>query len=208
MVGKFITIEGSEGSGKTTISKFLFEYITSLGIKVILTREPGGVPVSEKIRDIILHEDIDYRTEALLFAASRREHIVKKILPHLKQGYIVLCDRFVDSSLAYQVYGRGLEEKDVVSINDYATELTKPDKTFYLDVNVDKGLERIENRQHNNKMDNEHNEFYVKVKQGYDSIAAKNSDRVIKINANNDIELVKEEIVEKINLLLKKWNCL
>lgn len=208
MLGKFITIEGSEGSGKTTVSKFLYEYLDSLGIKVLLTREPGGVPVSEKIREIILYEDIDPRTEALLFAASRREHIAKKILPSIEEGYIVLCDRFVDSSLAYQVYGRELSEEDILYINNYATEYKKPDVTFYFDVDVNKGLERIENRESNNKMDNEQYEFYLKVKQGYDIVANKNSDRVIKINANNSIELVQEEVIEKINQLLKKWGYL
>ena len=118
MKGKFITVEGSDGSGKTSFINFATEYLKEKGYKVITTREPGGTDFSEKIRELLFDSsnDIDAKTESLLFCASRRDHIVKKILPHINEGYIVICDRFVDSSVAYQSYGRGLNKQDILCL--------------------------------------------------------------------------------------------
>lgn len=144
MKGKFITVEGSDGSGKTSFINFATEYLKEEGYKVITTREPGGTEFSEKVRELLFDSsnDIDAKTESLLFCASRRDHIVKKILPHVNDGYIVICDRFVDSSIAYQSYGRGLSKQDILDINAYATDNLEPDLTLYFCVDVEVGLAR------------------------------------------------------------------
>lgn len=205
MLGKFITIEGTDGSGKTTVTKMLEEYLLNKGYKVITTREPGGVDVSEKIRNIILFEDIDPKTEALLFAASRREHIIKKIIPALSAGYVVLCDRFLDSSIAYQVFGRNLDEQNVLDINSFALEGLEPDLTLYFDVDINTGLSRVSNRVENNNLDNEQNDFYIRVKKGYDYTSEKYQNRVVKINANNDINTVFCDSIAVVEKLLEGW---
>lgn len=204
-MGKFITIEGTDGSGKTTMTNYIKEYLEKLGYEVVVTREPGGTPFSEKIRDLILKENIDSKTEALLFAVSRRNHLKNKILPELEAGKIVICDRFLDSSIAYQVYGRGLDEKDVLSINNYILDGFEPNNTIYYDVDIDLGLGRTRDRGSNNKMDNEEYNFYINVKKGYDEIAKTNKKRVITIDANRTLEEVKLETEKVLESLVEKW---
>lgn len=205
MIGKFITVEGLDGSGKTTMIEYIKSYLESFDKRVVITREPGGVDVSEKIRNIILNEKIDAKTECLLFAASRREHILNKIIPEIEKGSIVICDRFLDSSIAYQAYGRGLDLENVKNINSYILENITPDITFYFDVDISVGLSRIKNRKDNNQMDNEKKEFYFNVKKGYDIIAEENKKRIIVINANNDLFTVKKELKEHLDILLYNW---
>ena len=133
----FITIEGPEGSGKSSVCRRIYEKLLELGYDVILTREPGGTPISEAIRDVILNKQntsMDGRTEALLYAASRRQHLVEKVWPALKEGKIVLCDRYLDSSLAYQGGARGLGVDEILGINMFATEGTFPDTTLLFDI--------------------------------------------------------------------------
>ena len=142
----FITFEGPDGSGKSTIIKKVYEKLINDGFDIVLTREPGGTPIAEKIRDIILDNSnvaLDARTEALLYAASRRQHLVEKIRPALKEGKIVLCDRFLDSSLAYQGGGRNLGVQNVLNINLFATENTYPDLTLFFDIDPELGLKRV-----------------------------------------------------------------
>ena len=142
----FITFEGGEGSGKSSALRLINERLIQSGAQTVLTREPGGTPISEEIRNIILdrkNTDMDPRTEALLYAASRRQHLAQKIWPALKEGKIVLCDRYLDSSLAYQGGARGIALKDVLDINMFATEGTFPDLTLLFDIEPEKGLARI-----------------------------------------------------------------
>ena len=142
----FITFEGGEGSGKTTCIQHVVKTLEERGKSVLLSREPGGTPISEEIRNVILDKrntDMDPRTEALLYAASRRQHIVQKILPALKEGKIVICDRFLDSSLAYQGGARGLGIDEIYKVNQYATEGLEPDVTFFFDILPEEGLKRI-----------------------------------------------------------------
>ena len=130
-MGLFITIEGPEGSGKTTVAKKVVEQLENEGYKVLYTREPGGVGIAEKIRDIILdvnNTNLDPRSEALLYAASRRQHLIEKVVPALNNGYIVICDRFVDSSLAYQGHARGIGIDEIYNINLFAIDTMFPDK--------------------------------------------------------------------------------
>ena len=195
MKGKFITVEGSDGSGKTSFINFATEYLKEKGYKVIITREPGGTEFSEKVRELLFDssKDSDAKTESLLFCASRRDHIVKKILPHVNDGYILICDRFVDSSVAYQSYGRGLSKQDILDINSYTTDNLEPDLTLYFCVDVEVGLARTKNRDDNNRMDQESLDFYKNVKRGYDDLSRENTERIKVIDASDTYENVKKQ---------------
>jgi dTMP kinase len=200
MLGKFITFEGTEGSGKTSIIKKVKQHYMEQGYKVMVTREPGGVRISEQIRDIImdkLHTEMDARTEALLFAASRRQHLIEKIKPALENGYIVFCDRFVDSSLAYQGYGRKLGIEEVFMINQFAIESTLPSLTIFIDVTPEVGLERVFNSANRevNRLDLEKLNFYKVIYDGYHELIKMYPDRIKKINGEKNInEVVKQAI--------------
>lgn len=167
--GLFITFEGNEGCGKTTLIRNLAMHYQEL--KPLLTREPGGCEVSEEIRNIIINYDIDAKTECLLFAASRREHILNTIIPALEKKRIIFCDRFVDSSIAYQGFGRDLGDS-VKQINDWILEDVKPDITFYISLDPKVGLERIHQHRLNeiNRLDVEDLAFHNKVKTGFDAM--------------------------------------
>ncbi|MCR5066774.1 MAG: dTMP kinase, partial [Erysipelotrichaceae bacterium] len=144
--GLFITLEGGEGSGKTTAGKTVVRKLTEDGFDVLYTREPGGIDIAEQIRRVILDVNntaMDERTEALLFAASRRQHLVEKVIPALQQGKLVICDRFVDSSLAYQGYARGIGLENVMKINEFAIDQHMPDLTIYFDISPEEGLKRL-----------------------------------------------------------------
>lgn len=191
----FITIEGPEGSGKSTAAKKIFETLLKENYDVIFTREPGGTPIAEKIREVILdktHTALDGRAEALLYAASRRQHLVEKIWPALKENKIVICDRYLDSSLAYQGGARGLGVDNVLNINLFATENTFPDVTLLFDVDPEIGFKRIaanKNREVN-RLDLESREFHKKVRDTFLELAARYHDRYIIIDASLDEETV------------------
>ena len=201
--GLFITIEGPEGAGKTTILQIVAKELNEMGYPVVTTREPGGIPISEKIRDIILdknHTEMDPKTEALLYAASRRQHLVQKILPALKEGSIVLCDRFVDASLVYQGYARKIGLEDVLSINQFAIENKMPDLTLYFDIPPEIGLSRIQkNRQLEvNRLDLESIHFHRLVREVYLMLQKRFPERIKTIDANQTIEKVKMDAMEQI----------
>ncbi|MCE4957926.1 dTMP kinase [Macrococcoides caseolyticum] len=196
----FITVEGPEGSGKSTIVKAI-ESSLSKDFKVMTTREPGGIKISEDIRSILLDDanTMDYRTEALLFAASRRQHLVEKVLPALNQGTIVVCDRFIDSSLAYQGYARGIEVKEIREINEFAIEGKYPDLTLYLRVEPEIGLARIsENAREMNRLDKEKIDFHQRVVDGYDALLALHPERIKLIDASQSVEDVLEQCLQTI----------
>ncbi|CCI61228.1 dTMP kinase [Staphylococcus equorum subsp. equorum Mu2] len=201
----FITFEGPEGSGKTTVIQQVSERLET-EYDVVLTREPGGVKTGEQIREVLLEgDDMDERTEALLFAASRREHLVGKVIPSLDEGKIVLCDRYIDSSLAYQGYARGIGIEEVKSINKFAINGLYPDRTIYLDVSVEVGRDRIQKNQRNqNRLDQEDVIFHEKVVEGYKKIIHNESKRFIVIDANRSIEEVVNATYESINKYLEK----
>lgn len=184
----FITVEGGDGSGKTTLIRSLSGRIEASGREVMITREPGGIPIAEAIRAVILdrsNTDMDARTEALLYAAARRQHLAQKIVPALQRGAVVVCDRFVDSSLAYQGHARGLGLDAVWEINRFATEDCLPDLTLYLDLDPAVGLQRIlDNDQREvNRLDLEAPEFHRRVREGYLLIADKFPDRIVTLDA-------------------------
>ncbi len=189
MKGLFISIEGPDGAGKTSVIKELTQRLELVSTcPIVVTREPGGSPIAEKIRDVILDKknvDMDERTEALLYAASRRQHLVEKIIPALQAGKIVICDRFVDSSLAYQGAGRKIGMAEIGQMNLFATEGLEPDFTLYLDVDSDTGLSRIyKNRQEDlDRLDAEAPEFHQRVRHGYLQILKENPTRIHKVDA-------------------------
>lgn len=194
-MGFFISFEGGEGAGKTTILKMVEKYLVHKGFNVITTREPGGIDIAEQIRNIILdhkNKAMDGRTEALLYAAARRQHLVEKVIPALKENKIVLCDRFIDSSLAYQGFAREIGLEDILSINQFAIEQTMPDLTIYLDVTPEVGLKRIKanDQREINRLDLESLSFHQKVREGYHYIAQKFPERIQKVNAEKPLEEV------------------
>ena len=196
MNGLFITIEGPDGAGKTSILNELFPLLKKVAkTKIIQTREPGGIPIAEEIRAVILdpkNDRMDERTEALLYAAARRQHLVEKVIPALSEGSIVLCYRFVDSSLAYQGAGRRIGVSEIARLNEFATEGTTPDFTLYLDIDSDTGLHRIkENRRGQiDRLDSEGLEFHQRVRHAYLKIAEENPERIYKIDARKSFEEV------------------
>lgn len=193
--GLFITFEGNDGAGKTTMALYVKEQLEKLGYPVVYTREPGGSKIAESIRNILLQdwtEDMDPMSEALLFAASRRQHLVQIVKPALQEGKIVLCDRFVDSSLAYQGHARGLGIEQVWKINQYAIQDCMPDKTFFLQVSLETGYQRMAIRNEINRLDKEEDAFHLKVREGYDLLLNMFSGRIQVIDAEPDMETVKE----------------
>ncbi|MCM3708309.1 MULTISPECIES: dTMP kinase [Cytobacillus] len=201
--GKFITVEGPEGAGKTTIIDMLATNLANEGYQVLQTREPGGIEIAEQIRSVILDKKntkMDPRTEALLYAAARRQHLAEKVKPALDEGSIILCDRFIDSSLAYQGYARGLGIEEVYSINSFAIEGMMPELTLYFDIEPEAGLERI--NQHKgrevNRLDLEKLDFHHKVREGYLKLMELYPERIFKIDASKPLEEVYQQAETKL----------
>lgn len=192
----FITIEGPEGSGKTTVLKAVVEQL-SKDYDVIATREPGGVKTAEAIRNILLEGDaMDSRTEALLFAAARREHLVEKVLPALDKDITVICDRFIDSSLAYQGYAREIGVNAIQTINDFAIEGHYPDLTLYLDIPAEVGRDRIlQNERAQNRLDKEDEAFHARVIDGYQQLIQNHPERYEVIDATQSIDAVIQDVL-------------
>lgn len=202
MNGLFISFEGNDGSGKSSAIKAVYDKLKELGYDVILSREPGGSKIAEKIRELILDKDnlgMDDWTEALLYAASRREHIKKTILPALKEGKIILCDRFLDSSLAYQGNARGLGMENIYTMNQYATNGLLPDVTLFVCVHPEVGLARIKkNARDMDRLELEAMEFHHKVYDGYVKLCDIYKDRIIKIDGEMTQEEVARESIDKV----------
>lgn len=193
----FITFEGPDGSGKSTQIKLFRDFLENAGHKVLLTREPGGTEISEKIRNLILDPEnvkMDARTEALLYSASRAQLVHEYIAPALALGKTVLCDRFMDSSIAYQGFARALGD-GVRVINEFAIGDVHPDITFFLDLDPRIGLERAgKNRGKLDRLEQEALEFHIKVYEAYCELSKIYKDRYIRIDASGDIDTVAEEI--------------
>ncbi len=247
--GLFITLEGPEGSGKSSAIKIVVEKLKALGYEIVMTREPGGTPISEQIRNVILdnnnteedprteallyaasrrqhlvekiwpainegeqirnvildnnNTEEDPRTEALLYAASRRQHLVEKIWPAINEGKIVICDRYLDSSLAYQGHARGLGIDNILKVNEYATEGTFPDLTLLFDIEPEIGFERINKNKDRevNRLDKEALSFHHKVREGYLLLSKRFSDRYEVIDASKDLDTVVNNVY---NVILKR----
>lgn len=192
--GILITLEGPEGAGKTTILHQILPILTQMGVDILPTREPGGIRIAESIREIILAPEntaIDGKTELLLFAAARRQHLNEKVRPALAEGKIVIIDRFIDSSVAYQGYARGIDVADVETINNFATDGLLPDLTLYFDVDTEIGLSRVMSGDREvNRLDLEAQEMHQKVRAGYQAIAKANPKRIVTIDASQAIDQV------------------
>lgn len=209
MNGYFITFEGVEGAGKTTILQDIHGKLESLGYDVVSTREPGGIEIAEQIRHVILNTNntkMEERTEALLYAAARRQHLVEKVIPALEQGKVILCDRFIDSSLAYQGYARGLGIDEVFAINQFAIKDQMPNLTILFDLEPKKGLSRIASNKdrERNRLDLETISFHEKVYKGYQILLDKFPNRIQSVNADQPLEQVGKEVLNKILLYIKK----
>lgn len=202
MRGLFITFEGNDGSGKSSALQTVKKELIEQGFDVLYTREPGGSYIAEKIRELILDKDnlgMDPKTEALLYAASRREHITKTIIPALEEGKIILCDRFLDSSLAYQGYARELGIDNVLNMNQFATDGLFPDLTILVCTRPEIGMLRIKKDERDmDRLEVEKISFHNKVYEGYLSIADRFQDRVVVVNG----EQTKEEVLETVKHIL------
>ncbi len=191
----FITFEGIEGSGKSYQSKKLYKKLKEEGFKVILTREPGGTLNAEKIRSLILKDyfqkkkvkQFDKYTDTLLYLAARNEHIINKIKPAIKRKMIIICDRFIDSTLAYQIYGKGVNKKFVDVIHKNILKGIKPDLTYVLKCKISKSMNRINKRKTKNRYDKFSMKFYSKVQNAFLKIASKNKKKYLIVdNSTND----------------------
>jgi dTMP kinase len=205
--GYFITFEGGEGAGKTSILRTLNNRLQQDGYEVVATREPGGIEIAEKIRSVILdpsHTVMDGRTEALLYAAARRQHLVEKVIPALKDGKIVLCDRFTDSSLAYQGYARGLGMDEVYQINEFAIEGCLPDLTLYFDIQPEEGLKRIDvnKDRERNRLDLETLSFHKQVYEAYQILLKKFPQRIQRIDAKPSMLEVEEAAYQQVKAFI------
>ena len=201
--GLFITVEGGEGAGKTTLIRELERHFRSNGYELLVTREPGGIPIAEQIRGVILdtaNTGMEARTEALLYAAARRQHLVQKVIPALEEGHMVVCDRFVDSSLAYQGYARGLGLDAVWEINRFAIEDAMPQLTLYMDVTPEVGLQRIgdADAREINRLDLEGLAFHRKVREGYLLLLERYPDRIVRIDADGTPERSLAQSIEAV----------
>jgi len=201
--GFFITFEGGDGSGKSTQIGILRDRLTEAGYDVILTREPGGTQISEKIRELILDPDnseMDDMTEAMLYAAARAQLVRQLIKPALEEGKVVICDRFVDSSIAYQAFGRGLGDA-VGVINTYAVDDCMPDLTILLRLDPERGSDRIAGRAHD-RIEQASDEFHRKVYEGYLKLEEMYPDRILGIDASGTIEEIAEEISGRVSEIM------
>ena len=204
--GIFISIEGPDGSGKSTQIENIRQFFKDKKLEIVFTREPGGTAIGERIRDIILDNncsEMDYMTEALLYAAARAQHVSQVIKPALAEGKIVICDRFVDSSIAYQGYGRRLGEA-VAIINSYAVAGCMPDVTFLMKLDPAIGKNRIRADQRD-RLESEKEAFHDEVYRGYLKLEEENPDRIFGIDASRSIDDIKNDIYSKLEEVL---NCL
>ena len=208
----FITFEGIEGSGKSYQSRKLYKNIKGKKIPVVLTREPGGTKSAEKIREVILKdyfhpdskEKFNKYTDTLLYLAARNEHIENKIKPAINKKKIIICDRFTDSTLAYQVYGKGVNKSLVDFVHKYILGRIKPDLTFVLKVNITKALQRLKKRKKKNRYDKFSKGFYIKVQKAFIKIAKKDKRRCLIIDNSRDSKVTEQKILEKFLSKLNK----
>ncbi|MDU3177304.1 dTMP kinase [Anaerococcus sp.] len=206
MNGKLIVFEGPDGSGKTTILKKVNQQLSKQGYKLMLVREPGGTEISEKIREIIIDNDnvnMSAKTESLLFAASRAQLIDEKIRPGLENGKIILCDRFVLSSLTYQGVGRGLGIEEVKAINDFATDNIRPDLTIFFNIDYKTALVRKRENFSADRLENEDFNFHKKIFDAYLDIAQKYNRDIKQVDATRSIEEVSRDVLNLIKDLLE-----
>ena len=197
-LGKFITLEGVDGAGKTTHIEFIKNYLSDLGINFIMTREPGGTMLGEQLREILLHEEMTPETETLLMFAARNEHIEKVIRPNLKKGRVVISDRFTDATYAYQVGGKGVKEKKVDILKEWVQGSLQPDLTFLFDLSVDISIERLNKTREMDKFEREEKSFHENIRQKYLLLAKASPERFCILNSEKSIEEIQNQIKLKL----------
>ncbi|NJK70380.1 MAG: dTMP kinase [Microcoleus sp. CSU_2_2] len=215
MNGKLIVFEGVEGAGKTTQMQLLIHYLRSSSWKIcplVATREPGGTALGVGLRRLLLEpstgEFVSNRTELLMYAADRAQHVETFLKPELAKGSIILCDRFTDSTIAYQGYGRGLKLSLIKQLNEIATDGLQSDLTFWLDINVETGLTRVRARGGCDRMEQANLEFHQRVQKGFTELAQQNPDRIVRINADRSESEISEEIQAILSHRLENWGYL
>ncbi len=203
--GLFITLEGGEGAGKTTSLAFVREFLEAAGKKVVVTREPGGTPLGEEIRGLLLHgrDAMQVDTELLLMFAARAEHLARVIRPALAMGAVVVCDRFTDATYAYQGAGRGAPETRIRALEDWVQQGLRPDLTLLLDIAVEPGLARAGQRGAPDRFEREQTDFFERVRQGYLAAAAREPQRVRLIDAAQSIPKVQLQLRAALETVLR-----
>ncbi|MEW6570562.1 MAG: dTMP kinase [Nitrospirota bacterium] len=208
MKGLFISFEGIEGSGKSTQAKLLYKYLRRGGFEAILTEEPGGTEIGRKIREILLcpeNKGMVSKTELLLYYASRAQHLEEIILPSVERSAVVITDRFTDSTIVYQGYGRGVNLNVILSIDRLITSALRPDLTLLLDLDVETGLKRNRRLRKSDRLELEDIEFHKKVKEGYLELARQEPQRIKLIDASRDIKKIHKEIIDIISNFINRW---
>jgi dTMP kinase len=209
MQGLFITLEGSEGAGKSTNLSFMYAYLQQAGHDVVQTREPGGTPLSEHVRGLLLDHEYDGMaadTELLLVFAARAEHLAAKIIPALQAGKTVLCDRFTDATYAYQGYGRGVDLDRIARLEDWVQGPLRPDLTLFLDLPVEQGMQRAGERSAPDRFEKEQLDFFIKVRNGYLDRANSDPERYRVIDASVSLEQVQSQIANILKAYLVSNN--
>ena len=195
--GFFITFEGGEGAGKSMQVEILASHLREVGYKITVTREPGGTRIGEQIRAITHSRenvDLNEKAEAYLMAAARAQHVAEMIMPALETNKIVICDRFVDSSIVYQGYGRNLGADKIAALNEMAVNGATPDLTFLLDIDPVIGAKRQLEKKNKDRLDMQQTDFYTRVRNGYQTLVKKNKQRFVVIDANQSIEKIATKI--------------
>ncbi len=205
MKGLFITLEGGDGAGKSTQIRNIERFFDEKDLVVVHTREPGGTPIGEKLREILLdkeNREMEDVTEMMIYAAARAQHVRELIVPSLEEGKVVICDRFVDSSIAYQAFGRGLGEQ-VAEVNARATGGLEPDITFWLDIDPEVGRQRAGREGGLDRLELEQLDFHVRVREGYSELAKKHPERIKRIDASKSIEEMRDDIYRNLDELCR-----
>lgn len=203
--GVFITFEGVEGAGKTTNIEYIAEKIKAAGHKILLTREPGGTELGEAVRELLISKDfpeMHYNTELLLMFAARAEHLQRKIIPALEQGKWVLCDRFTDATYAYQGAGRNIDQNSIQVLENLVQGTLRPDYTFLFDIDADIGLARAQSRGETDRFEQQHIDFFNRVRSAYLQMAEENKNRYRIVNAKFDLQTVQTQIDKLLSQIL------
>ena len=202
-LGKFITLEGVDGAGKTTHIEFIKNYLSDLNINYVMTREPGGTALGEKLRDILLHDEMNPQTETMLMFAARNEHIDKVIRPNLMKGAVVISDRFTDATYAYQAGGKGVKDEKIDILKKWVQEDLRPDLTFLFDLSVEVSIERLNKTRKLDKFESEDKSFHKKIREKYLTLVEASPERFCVLNSEASIEKIQNQIKLKLDEVIE-----
>ena len=202
-LGKFITLEGVDGAGKTTHIEFIKNYLSDLNINYVMTREPGGTALGEKLRDILLHDEMNPQTETMLMFAARNEHIDKVIRPNLINGAVVISDRFTDATYAYQAGGKGVKDEKIDILKKWVQEDLRPDLTFLFDLPVEVSIERLNQTRKLDKFEREDKSFHKKIREKYLTLVEASPERFCVLNSEASIEKIQNQIKLKLDEVIE-----